>query len=67
MKNQEFNIEGMTCHHCVLSVKNELSKLPSVKIEDVQIGKAIVQYDETKLSPLDFIFAIEEAGYKFIS
>jgi copper chaperone len=66
MKTQILNIEGMTCHHCILAVKNELSKLPSVHVDDVQLGKAIVRYDETKFSPLDFVFAIDEAGYKII-
>ena len=66
MKTQEFTIEGMSCGHCVLSVKKELSKLSGVVVEDVQIGKALVRYDETKLEPEDFARAIDEAGYTLV-
>jgi len=64
MKTQELTIEGMTCNHCVMHVKKELSKLSDVTIEDVQIGKATVSYDDAKVSTKDFAIAIENAGYK---
>ena len=66
MKSEELNIEGMSCNHCVMSVKKELGKLPSVKIEEVQIGKARVQYDESNISREDLARAIDEAGYKLV-
>ncbi len=67
MKTQELKIEGMSCHHCVMAVKMELSKLENVKVEDVQIGRAKVQYDETKVDEKKLAAAIEEAGYKLIN
>ncbi|HCV43430.1 MAG TPA: copper chaperone [Bacteroidetes bacterium] len=67
MKSVDLKIEGMTCGHCVMHVKKELSKLSDVKIEDVQIGKARVQYDETKVGPQDFVRAIDEAGYRLVT
>ncbi len=66
MKVQELKIEGMTCGHCVMAVRKELSKLPHVKVEDVQIGKARIEYDETKTSIADFARAVEEAGYRLV-
>ena len=66
MKSQDLNIEGMTCGHCVMHVKNELVKLADVRVDDVQIGKARVQYDETKVNMQDFARAIDEAGYKLV-
>lgn len=66
MKMTELKIEGMTCGHCVMHVKKELSKLPHVQVDDVQIGKAMVQYDDAKVSLMDFSQAIERAGYKLI-
>lgn len=66
MKVQELRIEGMTCSHCVMHVKQELSRLSHVQVDDVQIGKAKVQYDDAKVSMLDFANAIERAGYKLI-
>lgn len=67
MRIQDLNIEGMTCGHCVMHVKKELSKLQHVQVDDVQIGKARIQYDETRVSVMDFAQAIERAGYKLIS
>ena len=66
MKSQELKIEGMSCGHCVMSVKKELAKLQGLQIEDVQIGVARVQYDETKLSHADIARAIGDAGYKVV-
>ena len=67
MKIQEFIIEGMSCGHCVMAVKKELSRLENVKIDDVQIGKAKVEFDESITKESLIINAIEEAGFKVIS
>ncbi len=67
MKIQELKIEGMTCGHCVMHVKKELGKMPHVQVDDVQIGTARVQYDDAKVSLVDFADAIERAGYRLIS
>jgi copper ion binding protein len=66
MKTQEFIIEGMSCGHCVMAVRKELSRLENVIVDDVQIGKAKVEFDETKVQQNLIINAIEEAGYKVI-
>ncbi len=67
MKTQELRIEGMTCSHCVMSVKKELSKLSGVIVEDVQIGSARIQIDEQKVDEHTLRNAIDEAGYKIIA
>lgn len=66
LKTQELVIEGMSCGHCVMHVKKELSKLNGLTIENVEIGKAFVQYDETTVTPGHLAKAIEEAGYKLV-
>jgi len=65
MTEKKLNIEGMTCHHCVKAVEVELEDL-GVESYDVQIGLAIVKYDETKISEHDLFKAIDEAGYKIV-
>ena len=65
MKTQEFKIEGMSCGHCVMAVKAELGELNLDNVE-VEIGKAKVDYDESKVSEQDIVSAIEEAGYKVV-
>jgi copper chaperone CopZ len=67
MKTQEFKIEGMSCGHCVMSVRKAIGKLDNVKIDDVQIGKAKLEYDELKTPETVIIITIENAGYKVIS
>jgi copper chaperone len=67
MKTQDLTIEGMSCGHCVMHVKKELSKLSGLTIENVEIGKARVQYDEAKVTSDQISKAIEEAGYKLLS
>ncbi|MGA7161407.1 MAG: cation transporter [Bacteroidota bacterium] len=66
MKTQELKIEGMSCMHCIMSVKKELGKLGGVVVEDVQIGKAKIQYDEATVSRQTLEKTIDEAGYKLV-
>jgi copper chaperone CopZ len=49
-----------------MSVRKELAKLENVVVEDVQIGKARVKYDETKVTRQTFEKAVREAGYRLV-
>jgi len=62
MINEKIKIEGMSCGHCVMAVKKELSKL-SLRVKNVSIGSAEVEYDETKVTSDDIEKAITKAGY----
>ena len=64
MVTREIQIEGMSCGHCIISVKKELEKLDTVKVEEVQIGTAKISYDDSRLTSEIIKEAIEEAGYK---
>jgi copper chaperone len=63
MKTTEIKIEGMSCGHCVMAVKKELSKMQLESFE-VQIGSATVSFDESRTKIEDIEKTIEEAGYK---
>jgi copper chaperone len=67
MKTHELTIQGMSCGHCVMHVKQALSKLNGLNIQNVEIGKAIVEFDETVVSKQQIAKTIEEAGYKLVS
>jgi len=67
MKTTELKIEGMSCGHCVMAVKKELSKLNGVEVGDVQIGSARVRRDENKVWVQELNRAVERAGYRVIS
>lgn len=64
MKTRELVIEGMTCRHCEMAVRKELSKVPGVIVEDVTIGRARIQYDESTITDRQLAEAVEEAGYR---
>lgn len=67
MKSVELKIEGMSCGHCVMSVRKELGKLQNVEIHDVTIGSARVTYDESKVTYNDLLRAVDDAGYKVVA
>jgi copper chaperone len=66
MESKTFNVLGMSCNHCVMAIKKELSRL-HLESAEVEIGKVNVVFDESKISENKIIEAIEEAGYKIES
>ncbi len=66
MKKIELKIEGMTCGHCVVSVRKELTKLAGVEVEDVRVGGATVRIDETRIDEKRISDAITDAGYALV-
>lgn len=57
-------IEGMSCQHCVMSVRSALDALEGVTASDVSIGTARVVYDDTKTTQATIEDAVRNAGYK---
>ena len=45
MAHLHLTIEGMTCEHCVRAVRGRLEKTDGVKVDDVQVGSATLDYD----------------------
>jgi len=60
-----FNIDGMSCGHCVMVVEKELGKL-EIEKKKVEIGSAKISFDLEIVSEENIKDAIEEAGYKVI-
>ena len=63
MNRTTLKIEGMTCGHCVASVKQTLQELDGVTVETVAVGTATVQYDPTLASVEQIAEAVGDAGY----
>lgn len=65
MKSVIFNIDGMSCVVCSGSCKKALLALDGVASADVNFasGKAVVEYDENKLTTDDLADAVAKAGY----
>lgn len=60
-----FNVQGMTCGHCKMSVEGALKKLDGVSVAEVNLdaGKVDVTFDESKVNVDAMKEAIEEQGY----
>ena len=56
-------IEGMSCGHCVASVKKALERLDGVTVRNVAVGSATVDYDPEVASPTKIAEAVSDAGY----
>ena len=61
------NVTGMTCHHCVSSVKEELGEIDGVSNIDVALntgGTSVVTFDaDASVTDEQIRDAIDEAGY----
>jgi copper chaperone len=64
IKSETFQIEGMSCGHCVQAVRRALEEVPGVDVQDVQIGSARVNYNPGQTDPSKITEAVEEAGYR---
>ncbi len=62
-RTETFEIEGMSCDHCVKVVDEALAAVPGVTEHDVKIGSARVGYDDAETNRAAIERAIEEAGY----
>ncbi len=63
MKTKEYDIEGMSCGHCIAAIKKELAKLP-IEYADVKVGYAKIIFDELVVEESAIENAIIEAGFK---
>jgi copper chaperone CopZ len=67
MNRATLEIDGMSCGHCVASVKNALEKLSGVAVERVAVGTATVAYDPAVVSPEQIATAVTDAGYEAVA
>jgi len=63
MTRTSLKIEGMSCGHCVASVKKALERLDGVTVRNVAVGSATVEYNPDVSSPEKIAEAVSDAGY----
>lgn len=65
MKNDKYNVTGMTCSACSLAVEKNVKKLEGIEEVNVNLlnNNMSVKYDHDKLTEADIIKAVEDAGY----
>jgi len=65
-----FEVEGMTCEHCVAAVSKEVGGIPGVESVDVALvpgGRSTVTVGSAEPIPADAVrAAVEEAGYELV-
>jgi copper chaperone CopZ len=67
MSTTEYQVTGMTCGHCEMSVREEVATVPGVQQIDVsaQTGRLVITSD----APVDdtvVLAAVDEAGYEAV-
>lgn len=66
----ELSVDGMTCGHCAMSVKEELSEMPGVKNVDVILNSGatskVTVLTDTPLDDAALSDAVSEAGYTLV-
>ncbi|MGH9165018.1 MAG: heavy-metal-associated domain-containing protein [Acidimicrobiales bacterium] len=65
MQTTTYTVTGMTCDHCVRSVKAEVGRIEGVTAVDVDLatGRVVVQSDGP-VEAAAFGAAVAEAGYE---
>ena len=64
MATSEYQVTGMTCGHCEMSIREEVSQIPGVDEIQVsaQTGKLVVS-STSALDDAAVLAAVDEAGY----
>jgi copper chaperone len=63
MRSITMQVDGMSCGHCVASVKRALTTVEGVHVKEVRLGSAEVAYDPTLTTPDRIGQVLSEAGY----
>ena len=66
MQKTKLKIGGMSCEHCVKTVKDALTALEGVQRVKINLrkGEAVVRFDELSVNPVNLKDAITEAGFE---
>ncbi len=67
MATNEYQVTGMTCGHCEMSVREEVSQIAGV--EDIQVSAKTGLLAVTGAADIDdaqILAAVEEAGYSAV-
>ena len=66
MQKTKLKVSGMSCQHCVKTVKDALTALEGVQSAKVNLrkGEAVVRFNELSITPNRLKDAIIEAGFE---
>lgn len=66
MQTETINVTGMSCQHCVMSVKKVTTALPGVTAVEVDLDAATVRvdFDPAQIDLAKIKSAIDDQGYE---
>mgnify|MGYP002345213373 CR=1 FL=1 len=67
MATTEYQVTGMTCGHCEMSIREEVGQVPNV--ETIQVSAKTGKLVVTATAPVDdaaVLAAVDEAGYSAV-
>ena len=67
MTTNEFQVTGMTCGHCEMSIREEVAEVPGV--EDIQVSAqtgVLLVTGSDSLDDAQILAAVAEAGYSAV-
>lgn len=67
MSTATYTVKGMTCGHCVSSVREEVSGVAGVTSVEVDLANgALTVVSESPVDQAQISAAVEEAGYELV-
>lgn len=64
MADKTLSIEGMNCHHCVMTLEKSFKMLEGMERVEVSVGEAVLGYDSARVTESDINEAVVRAGFK---
>jgi copper chaperone CopZ len=66
MVKKNYRVEGMHCSNCAMNIEGIEDDLPGIKqvAASYQKGRMLVEFDETKVSEVQILAALEKRGYQ---
>ena len=63
-ETRDYTVQGMTCSHCVLSVREEVSDVPGVSAVDVDLASGRMTVTGQDIDDDAVRAAVADAGYE---
>ena len=64
--SRDYTVSGMTCGHCVMSVREEVSEVPGVQSVDVDLASGRLTVTGEDVSDDAVKTAVADAGYEVV-
>ncbi|MEQ4725846.1 copper ion binding protein [Nonomuraea sp. B19D2] len=68
MATATYTVKGMTCGHCVSSVKEEVGEVAGVTSVEVDLASGLLTVEsDSPVAAAQIVAAVEEAGYEVVN